>query len=67
MILTPWNDPFFYTTLRGELPPDFTPELNVVFDVNSLTLETRTSEEMREFLFGGEYEQNEEMGLYDGE
>ena len=57
MILTPSNDPYFYDTLRGTLPPELSPSSNVRWNPETMQLEILSPEAMREYLFGGQYEE----------
>jgi hypothetical protein len=64
MILTPWNDPYFWMTLSGNLPVDFSPIQNLKRDSETGILQALDSQQMKDYLLGGEYDQDVEAGLY---
>lgn len=74
MILTPYNDPYFYETLAtpipspSGLPPDMITPNAMVFRVGSDVAVPMGVEETVEYMFGGEQEEREEeIGLHEGD
>lgn len=72
LILTPYNDPFFYETLAtpipspGGLPPDMQSPAAMVFRVGESVAVPMNVAETVEYMFGGEQdEREEEIGLYE--
>jgi hypothetical protein len=60
MILTPWNDPYFYDTLHGSLPPNYSGGALVV-DVETGVLREVNSQGFWEYALGGELDVVESM------
>lgn len=65
LILTPDNDPFFYPTLAAPPPqPGQTRDQIVptalVFEPGQTVGRPATAEELREYIWGGEYDEREE-------
>lgn len=69
MILTPSNDPFFYTTLATPPPQpgktrDQINPVALVFTPGELVGRPASAAEVREYLYGGEYDERAgELGL----
>lgn len=65
MILTPYNDPYFYETLATPIPsptgpPDLITPNAMVFRVGSDVAVPMGVDDTVEYIFGGEHEEREE-------
>jgi len=73
MILTPWNDPFFFETLAtpipspSNLPPDMQSPNAMVFRVGESVAVPMGVDEVIEYMFGGELDEREDEIRDEGE